>query len=87
MEGEVYNVGHESMNYTKAQVALAIKSKIDYQIYFADVGSDPDKRDYEVSYAKVRATDFETTVTLEEGIDELIQGLEMIELRNPYTNI
>ena len=87
MEGEVYNVGHESMNYTKEQVALAIKSKIDYQIYFADVGSDPDKRDYEVSYAKVRATDFETTVTLEEGIDELIQGLEMIELRNPYTNI
>ena len=87
MEGEVYNIGHESLNHTKEDVALAIKRKIDYHIYFADVGSDPDKRDYEVSYAKVRATGFETSVTLEDGIDELIRGYGMIELQNPYANI
>ena len=87
MEGEAYNVGHESLNYTKEQVALAIKRKAEYQITFADVGSDPDKRDYEVSYAKVGATGFTTSVSLDEGIDELIHGYEMVTLQNPYSNI
>ena len=87
MQGEAYNVGHESLNYTKEQVALAIREKIEYKIEFADVGSDPDKRDYEVSYAKVRKTGFTTAVSLEEGIDELIRGCKMITLQNPYSNI
>jgi nucleoside-diphosphate-sugar epimerase len=87
MEGEAYNVGHEGLNHTKEEVALAIQRKVDYQLEYADVGSDPDKRDYEVSYAKVRKTGFTTAVSLEEGIDELIRGCEMITLQNPYSNI
>ena len=87
MRDEVYNVGHESMNYTKEDVALTVKRKIDYHLHFADVGSDPDKRDYEVSYEKIRATGFETSVSLEEGIAELIRGYRMIRPQNPYSNI
>ncbi len=84
---EVYNVGTESMNYTKEEIARVIRSKVDFYLYFADIGSDPDKRNYEVSYEKIRAKGFETTVSMEEGIEELIRGIGMIFLKNPYSNI
>ena len=87
MKGEAYNVGHESLNFTKEDVALAVKRKFDYHLHFADIGSDPDKRDYEVSYEKIRKTGFETEITLEEGIDELIKGYQMITMQNPYSNV
>lgn len=87
LKDQAYNVGHESMNYTKEDVALAIKRKVDYHLHFSDVGSDPDKRDYEVSFEKIRKTGFEPKVSLEEGIDELIKGYQMITLHNPYSNI
>ncbi len=87
MKDQVYNVGHESMNYNKEDVALAIKSKVDYHLHYAEFGSDPDKRDYEVSYERIRRTGFETTITLDRGIDELIKGFDMITLHNPYSNI
>lgn len=87
MRDEVYNVGNESMNYTKEEVALKIKEKVDFYLYFADIGSDPDKRDYEVSYEKIRRLGFETKVTMDQGIDELIRGFQMLTLRTPYRNV
>ena len=87
MKDHAYNVGHESMNYTKEEVALTLKKRLDYQVYFADTASDPDKRDYEVSYQKIRAPGFETSITLEEGLDELIKGCAMLSLHNPYSNV
>lgn len=83
----VFNVGHEDLNYSKAEVARKIRGKRDFFLYFADTGSDPDRRDYEVSYQKIRAKGFTTTLTLDDGIDELIRGYEMISLHNPYSNI
>ena len=87
MKDNVYNVGHESMNYTKEDIALAVKEKVEYHLHFADVGSDPDQRDYEVSYEKIKAAGFETAVTLSDGINELIKGYEMVTLQNPYSNV
>jgi len=87
MRDEVYNVGNERMNYTKEDVALAIRKKVEYQIYYADVGTDADRRNYTVSFEKVRQAGFETNTSLEEGIDELLRGYEMVSLRSPYSNI
>lgn len=81
-----YNVGHESMNYTKEEVVLKIKEKIDFYLDFAEVGSDPDQRDYEVSYQKIREKGFETTYTIDEGIDELIKAFQIMTLRNPFSS-
>ena len=85
--GDVFNVGNEAMNYTKEQVALKIRDRVAFWLHFADVGSDPDKRDYEVAYDKIRSKGFKTAVGLEQGIDELIQGCRMISLRNPFSNV
>lgn len=85
--GDVFNVGNEAMNYTKEQVALKIRDRVEFWLHFADVGSDPDKRDYEVSYEKIRSKGFEITVSLEQGIHELIEGCRMVSLRNPFSNV
>lgn len=81
------NVGHESMNFTKEDIARLLKSKLDFHLYFADVGSDEDKRDYEVSYARIRGLGFALEVDIDRGVDELLAGLRMIRIRNPYSNV
>lgn len=85
--GKTLNVGHESMNLTKEDITHILQTKIDYHLYFADVGKDEDKRDYEVNYSRIRALGFETVVDIQRGLDELIGGLRLVRIRNPYSNV
>ncbi len=88
LKDEIFNVGSEKMNYTKEDVVNFIKHRIDFEIYYADKGiPDPDQRDYEVSYQKIRDKGFETKISIEKGIEELIQGLQTISINNPYSNV
>lgn len=87
MRGEVFNVGSDEMNATKKQVADMINEKVGGFLWFDEIGTDPDKRDYEVSYEKIRGYGFNTTVSLEQGIDELIEGYKMIHIANPFSNM
>ncbi len=84
---DVYNVGHESMNFTKEQVARKVMEHVDYYLHFAEVGSDADQRNYEVSYEKIRRKGFETTIDLDRGIAELVRAARMIEYANPFANV
>lgn len=81
------NVGHESMNFTKEDIVQLLRQKLDFHYYFADVGTDEDKRDYEVSYARIRGLGFETAVDIHTGLDELMRGLRLVRIRNPYSNV
>lgn len=86
MKGGAYNVGDEKMNYTKREVALKILKKIEYYLHEADIGEDLDKRDYEVSYRKIRDIGFNSVVYLDEGIDELIKVLSHLYIINEWRN-
>lgn len=87
MKNNIFNVGHESLNVNKEGVINIIrKYKPDFYVHFADIGTDPDQRDYEVSYAKIRAADFNTAITMEEGIEELLRALPSIKIYNPHSN-
>lgn len=86
-KGRCFNVGHESMNFTKEDIARNLQSKLDFHLYFADVGTDEDKRDYEVSYARIRGLGFSLEVDIHRGLGELLSGLRMIRIRNPYSNV
>ena len=87
VKDDVYNVGHESMNFTKEDVARKILEHVDYYLHFAEVGSDADQRNYEVSYEKIRQKGFETTVDLGQGIAELVRAARLIEFQNPFANV
>jgi nucleoside-diphosphate-sugar epimerase len=87
LKNEIFNVGSEKANFTKEDICLKIKEKINYHLYFADVGTDPDQRNYEVSYEKIRSKGFETTISVEKGIDELIKAYRTISLIRPFSNV
>jgi nucleoside-diphosphate-sugar epimerase len=87
VKDDVYNVGHESMNFTKEDVAKKILEHVDYYLHFAEVGSDADQRNYEVSYEKIRAKGFETTIDLDRGISELVRAARLIEFQSPFANV
>jgi len=87
VKDDVYNVGHESMNFTKEDVARKVLEHVDYYLHFAEVGTDADKRNYEVSYEKIRRKGFETTVDLDRGVAELVRAAKLIEFQNPFANV
>ena len=86
MAGNTYNVGDESMNYNKRQVAVKIKDYIEYYLHEADVGYDPDKRDYEVDYSRIKSLGYNAQVDLDKGIRELIKILSVIKIHHPLRN-
>jgi len=87
LEHQIFNVGHESLNFTKEDIVKLIKNRVDFLVYFAEFGKDEDCRDYEVDYGRVRATGFEVSIDIETGLSELINGLKLLEIRNPYGNV
>ncbi len=86
MLGQVYNVGSETMNYSKEQICEMIRQRVEFYLHYADVGNDADQRNYVVSYRKICALGYQTTITVEQGIDELIRGLQVIEIQLPFSN-
>lgn len=87
MKGHVFNVGLSEANVSKKELCLAIQKQIPEFIFLeAAVGKDPDQRNYIVSNAKIEATGFKTTHSLEDGIAELIKGYTMIK-NTRYDNV
>lgn len=88
IKNEIYNIGSEKMNKTKEEVANMIKDKMNFEILYIGKGiPDPDQRDYDVSYKKIRDAGFDTKITFDNGLNELIHGLQTINIANPYSNI
>ncbi len=87
LKGEAYNVGLSDANLSKWELCEVIKKFVpDFVFMNAPIGEDPDKRDYIVSNEKIEKTGFKPRYTLEDGINELIKGYQMIK-NTIYTNI
>lgn len=87
LQHKVYNVGHDSLNFTKKEIVDLLAQRLDFLVHYAEIGSDDDKRDYEVSYARIRSTGFETEVDIDRGLSEVIRALRLMRMRNPYSNV
>ncbi len=86
MIGRPFNVGLDSANLSKEELALKVKEYIpDFYVHFAPIGQDPDKRNYIVSNQRLREAGFEATRSLDQGIQELLKGYAM-EGRPLYRN-
>jgi nucleoside-diphosphate-sugar epimerase len=80
MEGKPYNCGLSSANLTKIQLCEKIKAYVpDFVYLHAPIGEDPDKRDYNVSNARLEATGWAPKYSLDDGIKELIKAFEIIK--------
>jgi len=87
MKGEPYNVGLSSANLTKRQLAEKIKEYVpELYIHSAEIGEDPDKRDYIVSNEKIESLGWAADYSLDDGIQELIKGYRIIR-PNSFANV
>ena len=87
MKGQIYNVGLSDANVSKKELCEHIQKQLpDFVVIDAPVGKDPDQRNYIVSNAKLEATGFKTSVSLDAGIAELIKGYTMTK-NTQYSNV
>jgi len=87
MVGRPFNVGLDSANLSKEQLALKVKEFVpDFYIHFSEIGSDPDKRNYIVSNQRLAEAGFVAKRSLDEGIPELMKGYKMLG-RGKFKNI
>jgi len=87
MKGEAYNVGLSDANLSKLELCVEIRKQVpDFYFIEAEIGEDPDKRNYIVSNEKIEKTGFKPNVSLAAGIEELIKGYRIIKM-NQFSNI
>ncbi len=87
MKENTYNVGLEDTNISKLELAQRIKKYLpNFSIHCAEIGEDPDKRDYIVSNKKILSTGWKTQWSLDDGIQQLIKCYKLLKT-NSYTNL
>jgi nucleoside-diphosphate-sugar epimerase len=91
MKGRPYNVGLSDANLSKWELCESIRAvlkeheRADFYFVAAEVGEDPDKRNYIVSNARIEATGYKPAFGLDQGILELVQGYRIVR-HNQHTN-
>ncbi|ADG94575.1 NAD-dependent epimerase/dehydratase [Arcobacter nitrofigilis DSM 7299] len=87
MKGEAYNVGLSDANLSKLELCAKIKEYVpNFTIMEAQIGKDPDQRNYIVSNEKIEATGFKPIYNLDAGIKELIKGYTIIK-NSKFSNV
>lgn len=84
MCGEVYNVGDESMNFSKLDIAEAIKKHVDFTIMNADEMEDLDVRDFFILFSKIKELGFSPSVNLDQGVQEL---MKLFKIYTPHSSV
>jgi nucleoside-diphosphate-sugar epimerase len=87
MTGRPFNVGLDDANLSKAELAMKIRDHIPgFYVHYAEVGTDPDKRNYIVSNQRLREAGFSAGRSIDDGITELVKGYRMLT-RGPFANV
>lgn len=87
MAGRAYNVGLDSANLSKEELAAKIQACVPgFVVHCSQIGQDPDKRNYIVSNQRLREAGFEARRSLDDGIRELVKGYRMLA-RGRYANV
>lgn len=85
-DGKVYNAGGDSLNFSKLEIAEAVKKYVDYNIIDSSI-KDKDLRHFIVSYDKIRAKGFVPKRTLDDGIRQLLKVFRYYDSYLPYNII
>ena len=84
--GQVYNLGADNGNYTKDQIVnLVLVRMPETVVEYKNLTFGGDMRDITVSFEKIhRELRFETALTVDDGIRELVFALKSGLIRNPH---
>ena len=81
-----YNVGLSDANLSKIELCDLIQRHAPgFEVVTAEVGKDPDQRNYIVSNARIEGTGFKPAFGLDDGIAELVKGYQIVR-RSQYAN-
>ena len=85
MTGQIYNVGSDQLNFTKRQLCETIQQETKCAVFYEDFDQDLDKRNYSISCEKIARLGYEATISLEDGVKELVRGIPVLSTRG-YAN-
>jgi len=85
IRGQVFNLGTENGNYSKDDiVGLVLKRMPETTVEYKDLTFGGDMRDITVSFEKIqRVLGFDTTLTVDDGVREVLFALKSGLIRNP----
>lgn len=86
MNNNIFNVGDEALNFSKIDIADAIKKYVDFEIVNSSL-PDLDVRSFLVSFKKIKALGYRTQHTLDEGIKDLIKLYKFYKIYSHYNII
>tara|TARA_R110002074_G_scaffold208437_1_gene377102 strand:- start:3535 stop:3813 length:279 start_codon:yes stop_codon:yes gene_type:complete len=84
-KNQTFNVGNDSINMNKLELAEKIQKYIPLEIIKAEFTQDPDKRDYIVSSQKIYDIGFQCKYDLDDGVKQMIKVYKLIN-RPWYAN-
>jgi nucleoside-diphosphate-sugar epimerase len=83
MRGQVFNVGGESLNHSKMEIAQAIQKHVPCEIIDSSMPT-IDKRNFEVSFKKIEKLGYKTKFTLDDGVRELVKLYSFYTIASQY---
>ncbi len=86
MVNNIYNVGDESLNFSKIDIANAIHKYVDFEIVNSNL-PDLDVRNFLVSFEKIRKAGYKTKRSLDDGIKDLIKLYRFYKVYSHYNII
>jgi len=81
MKNAIFNCGDRKMNVQKIRVAELIREQHEFELAASANGTDVDCRNYNMSFKKINDTGFHTTVSLRQGIREMLGLFPHYKLR------
>lgn len=85
VRGEVFNVGDNNENFTKAMLVEKIRAAVGRPTSIERVHRDEDPRDYRVDFTRIaRQLNFRITRTVDAGIAELINAIGQGVFADPF---
>lgn len=76
----IYNVGGNEMNFSKRELADMVAKHLKFEIIEASI-EDKDKRDFIINFDKIEKEGFKISISVDEGIKELVK---LYSIYNPY---
>lgn len=82
MKGQVYNLGNDFLNTTKVELVQLVCKELGTTFSIDDSRTDPDKRDYNVSSAKLYDMGYSPRYGLEVGIQEMAKFYKFMSAKD-----